>query len=77
MRAEQKTSFHAMDSQAVMEQLKTTAEKGLSSQEVAQRVEQYGKNVIADKKQKSNLEILLEQFANPIIWILIDRKSVV
>lgn len=49
----------------------TDAERGLSKNEIARRLDRYGHNSLTKKKQKSPFFIFLEQFNNPIVWILI------
>jgi len=48
-----------------------TNEKGLSSQEVEKRFEKYGHNKLKAKKQISPIFLFLEQFKDPVIWVLI------
>lgn len=64
-------SYYSEDIEQVIQSLQTDQEKGLSNQEATKRLEKYGKNVVEDKKKKSQWIILLEQFSNPIIWILV------
>lgn len=50
-------------------------ERGLNNSEVSRRVEKYGKNILEKVKQKSPLLIFLDQFNNPIVWILIAAAA--
>jgi P-type Mg2+ transporter len=54
----------------VLEQLQTTKE-GLSNDEAARRLKQYGLNSFSTQKQRSALKLFLSQFASPITIILI------
>ncbi len=46
-------------------------QKGLTSGEAAQRLQQYGANLITRKKQAGPLTILWRQINNPLIWVLL------
>ena len=48
-----------------------SAKDGLSSDEAQQRLEQYGVNLLKPRKRKDALALLLVQFGNPIILILL------
>jgi Ca2+-transporting ATPase len=56
--------------QDVAKKLDTTIDKGLSSKEAAKRLLQYKQNDIAKNEKKSKFKILVNQFADPIIYIL-------
>ena len=45
--------------------------KGLKSEEVATRLAQYGENVLPQKKPKPFVLMLLQEFLNPIVMILL------
>ncbi len=51
-------------------------EEGLSSEEAARRVEQYGPNELRSGTQKSTLRIFLEQFADFLVIILMLAAAV-
>jgi len=53
-----------------MEFLLSDSKKGLTAAEATQRIDQYGANKLALVKEKSVLKILLEQFQNPITYLL-------
>ena len=48
-----------------------TSEKGLSKKEAKKRLEQNGENVIQGKKRRSKLQILLAQFKNFMVILLL------
>jgi len=60
----------AQETEILLQNLQTN-EKGLSSQEAKKRLEENGLNEIAKKDKKSGWMILLQQFTNPLIFILI------
>ena len=53
-----------------LSKMKTTVEKGLSSNEAKQRIEQYGTNELQEQDSASALELFIHQFKNPLIFIL-------
>jgi magnesium-transporting ATPase (P-type) len=65
------TDGHSMSALDVVSKLGSNEDKGLSSSEVRARRQKYGYNVIADVEQRSTTQILLLQFKNlPIILLL-------
>mgnify|MGYP000160521164 CR=1 FL=1 len=56
---------------AVLRELKTSAERGLSSAEAGQRLLRYGPNSIEEVHHVSLLKIFFSQFTSPIVWILL------
>ena len=52
------------------EKLLGTSEEGLSDKEAAERLEKYGKNVIAEVKPKSVWKMILEQISDVMVIIL-------
>jgi magnesium-transporting ATPase (P-type) len=61
--------WFAMDLSAVLETLET-ATGGLSDEEAASRLAQYGPNTLPRREPPSLLEILLRQFRSPLIYLL-------
>jgi Ca2+-transporting ATPase len=55
----------------VVEQLDGNVENGLSKEEVKQLLLRYGKNELPKKKPKKKWRIFINQFLDPIIYILI------
>ncbi|MDZ4185563.1 MAG: HAD-IC family P-type ATPase [Desulfuromonadales bacterium] len=49
----------------------TSKEEGLSSEEAARRLAEYGPNKLAEGEELSRLKILLHQFTSPLIYILL------
>lgn len=51
-------------------------ERGLSKEEAAVRLRQYGKNVLQEKKEKGAAALFLEQLNDPLIFILFVATAV-
>lgn len=54
----------------------SSSEKGLTSEQAQKRLEQNGKNRLEEGKKKSVIRRLLEQFADPMIIILIVAAAI-
>lgn len=50
--------------------------RGLTTQEAKQRIEKFGLNEITEKKKVSAIKILLQQFNDFIIWVLIGATVI-
>ncbi|MBU4387963.1 MAG: HAD-IC family P-type ATPase, partial [Proteobacteria bacterium] len=64
-------NFYSKQVNKVLQELNTSAEKGLSQSEARLRLDKYGLNTIEEKEKISSVKIFLSQFKNLIIWILI------
>jgi Ca2+-transporting ATPase len=53
-----------------------TSENGLTDIEARQRLEQYGRNKLAEEGKISKLKILFHQFTSPLIYILLIAGTV-
>lgn len=62
--------YHQLDAGETIQQLKSRKE-GLTTNEVSERVKQYGRNMIPQPRSKTLLQIFLHQFLNPLIYVLI------
>ncbi len=62
--------WHALDVKETLEELKSN-EKGLDQMEAQQRLSTYGPNEIKKEKGKSPLKLLLGQFSNILMIILL------
>lgn len=62
--------WHVLQTEAVFERLKSSTE-GLSSEEAKKRLDQYGPNELKATKTTTPLTILLEQFKNIFVIILL------
>jgi Ca2+-transporting ATPase len=57
--------------ETVLNTLHTDPDKGLSLQEVKKRREQFGENQLGEDRQKHVLLLFLEQFLDPVIYVLL------
>ena len=65
-----KEKFWQMSSEELLQQF-DSSKNGLSSADIASRVEKYGKNRLQEAEKKSTLRIFLEQFKDLLVVILI------
>ncbi len=63
--------WHTLSVPDALSRLTTTRERGLSSSDVARLREQYGLNQLTAKKKASAWKLLLEQFKNVLVIILL------
>ncbi|MBU3942478.1 HAD-IC family P-type ATPase, partial [Patescibacteria group bacterium] len=69
--------WHSIFWEEAVDKLEADIKKGLSSEEVSRRQEEFGKNILPTEKPLSKLKILLEQFKSPLIYILVIAGIVV
>ncbi|PQO43934.1 cation-translocating P-type ATPase [Blastopirellula marina] len=62
--------WHAVDLDQVLQHLSTT-QNGLSADEAAERLTQYGENALPEQPMPAWWQILLRQFYSPLIYILL------
>jgi len=67
----QETSWHALEPAAIVAALGSNSERGLTDEEVKSRLLEYGSNVIKAERRISAAKIVLEQFQNLLIAILL------
>ena len=67
---------HSRDLAVVVNELKTDLHAGLSSEEARERLKQYGHNELKEKPRPSLFQILLEQFKNFLIILLVVAAGV-
>ena len=63
------TDWHSLETSAVLETLRT-GDQGLDTQESARRLELFGPNSLAEAQAKPRWKLFLEQFAGPLIAVL-------
>jgi Ca2+-transporting ATPase len=68
--------FHDRPAPEVLAQLRSSPQKGLASSEVATRRAEYGPNLLPKAKQAGPWLILLRQFHNPLIYVLLGSAIV-
>ena len=64
-------NWHALNSEEILQQLATPSESGLSSQDAAHRLEQYGANQLEEAPGTTFWQMLYEQFNNFVVIMLI------
>lgn len=67
----QQKSWHSHPLEETLQLLNSHPETGLTSQEIEQRLQQHGRNELEDKGGRSSLEILIDQFKNIMLLMLI------
>lgn len=74
--AESRYAWHALEASECLRMLGSNLETGLGRDEAAERLKTYGPNVIERGKGVSPLRILLKQFTNLMIIILIAATAI-
>jgi len=62
--------WHGKSARDTLETLETN-DDGLSSAEASRRLEEYGENDIREAERTSRVELLLSQFRNPLMYLLV------
>ncbi|MBW7959260.1 MAG: cation-translocating P-type ATPase [Anaerolineae bacterium] len=65
------SEWYQLETEATLRDLGTTVQTGLTSGEAARRLEEYGPNELVEKGAKSPFAILLDQFKDLMVIILI------
>jgi magnesium-transporting ATPase (P-type) len=68
-------NWYQLDSTDILSKLESS-EQGLSHHEIEERIKRYGLNKLAEEEKISKLRLLLHQFANPLIYILMTAAAV-
>lgn len=63
--------WHSIDASEVLTKLTTNKTKGLSQQEVDDRLSRYGENILPEKKKESRLLRFFKHFNDILIYILL------
>ncbi len=69
-------AWHALSAEEAARRLATPADRGLDEAEAARRLESYGRNEIASAAGPTFLQLLLAQFNNFIILLLIGAAAI-
>jgi Ca2+-transporting ATPase len=64
-------AWHTLDVEQTLSELGSDAQVGLTSQQVEERLQQYGPNELEETAGRSNWEILIDQFKNIMLLMLI------
>lgn len=67
---------HSKSKDELLTELQTSMEKGLTNQQVQERLERYGENRLREKRKKTNLQRFFDQFKDVMILILIAAAIV-
>ncbi|EPR64156.1 sarco/endoplasmic reticulum Ca2+-ATPase [Toxoplasma gondii GAB2-2007-GAL-DOM2] len=70
------TKAHVLDAEEVVRQLKADAKRGLSEADACERLELFGKNELEQEPGKSLLQLILEQFQDLLVRILLSAAVV-
>ena len=70
LNSEQNSQWHSLSHTAVLELLKSSTE-GISSKEAIARLKKEGRNTIVRIGRESIFSILIRQFLNPLVYILL------
>jgi Ca2+-transporting ATPase len=65
------SQWHSRETEELIHQLDVNPDKGLSEQEAAQRLSQYGKNTLVQQREIRFLSIFKEEVTEPMILLLI------
>lgn len=63
--------WHSLEPNNALQQLSTSADTGLTTEEVQQRLQKYGPNELEESGGRSSWEILVDQFKNIMLLMLI------
>jgi P-type Ca2+ transporter type 2C len=63
--------WHSLEPKKAIEQLSTSADKGLTATEVQQRLQRYGTNELQESAGRSPWEILIDQFKDIMLLMLV------
>ncbi len=66
-----KITPHKLKIEELIQHFDVDVNQGLSDKEASKRLNKYGKNVLKEKKQKSLLQLIIEQFRGAIIYLLL------
>jgi len=68
---------HELSLNQLIKEYKTDISRGLTAQEAAKRLAQYGPNKLPEPRQDSWLLVFLRQFQNPLIYILLVAAAII
>lgn len=68
--------YHSETRETVLNELSSNRERGLTSEQISDRLAKYGQNKLREKKKKTNFQRFLDQFKDVMILILIAAAVV-
>lgn len=68
-------TFHSLSVEEACHAIDST-EEGLSSEEVGERLQRFGKNRMAEKRKRSILSLIISQVNNPVIYLLVAAATI-
>lgn len=69
-------AWHSIEAELVLKELDTDIHNGLTNEEAERRLERYGYNELIEKKKESPLLLLLSQFTNFLVVILLIAAGI-
>ncbi len=69
-------NWHVLDGDAVIRQLKSSTDQGLSSSEADQRLQTYGPNQLAEAKPVTFWQMVWDQLNSFVIWLLVGASII-
>ena len=69
-------AYECLDNEEVIKNLNTNPETGLSEAEAAKRLNEYGENILKEKKKDGPFKIFLSQLMDPMIYVLFAAIAV-
>lgn len=69
-------AYECLDNEEVIKDLNTNLETGLSEAEAEKRLNEYGENVLKEKKKDGPFKIFLSQLMDPMIYVLFAAIAV-
>ena len=69
-------AYECLDNEEVIKDLNTNLETGLSEAEAKKRLNEYGENVLKEKKKDGPFKIFLSQLMDPMIYVLFAAIAV-
>src|SRR5947207_1883119 len=70
-------TFYRMSSSQVAQEFKTDLQQGLSNSEAQARFKHYGPNALPEQPAPSLFQVFLEQFKNPLIYLLVIAAIII
>ncbi|MCG0276946.1 MAG: calcium-translocating P-type ATPase, SERCA-type [Thermanaeromonas sp.] len=68
--------WYQMDGGQALKELKSDAERGLTSQEARRRLQEKGFNLLNEQGQVSPFQIFLQQFNDFMVWVLLAATAI-